>query len=45
MIINHKPGNYDQNYKGPTPYIGCWGNGGCQYEANATACDWEKVCL
>jgi hypothetical protein len=35
-LINHKFKNYDGSYKGPVPYIGCWGNGGYQYEADAT---------
>jgi hypothetical protein len=42
MLIDHKPSNYDGKYKGPTPQIGCWSDGGCQYDVDVGKKHWEK---
>jgi hypothetical protein len=43
-MVNHKPDNYDRDYKGPTFLIDCWGSGGYLYEPDATECD-QKISL
>ncbi len=44
MLIDHKLNNYDGSYKGPTPLIHCWGDGGNRYETSDIKRHWEK-CL
>jgi hypothetical protein len=42
MLINHKSKSYDLGYNGPTSYINCWGDGGCQYELDAIESYWKR---